>query len=353
MLSVFLKFILISKMSIFRNKSRWEISSWAFLYIFFTIKMKLDIAIDKYLKYREYVQKVEYNTLLKDRGALYRFHEYMFTKKSYVVDLDEIVVDDIIEYCEFLWKTEFRFWRKNWLKSTLAHNTQVVHQLAIRRFFKHCFLFKETENNLYLMPVAKIKKKAVPSLTHDEVQKFFEIAKQNKVHILAVRDELMLRLAYFTGLRKNEIVSLTFDQILWDSQFQIIWKLCRTRTVYFDEDSKIKQLALELKYLYMKENLKDVWADYVFRSIAKNCKGELLWRTSLYWMIKEYWKKLWIKKKITLHSFRHTFATTLLERGVDIRQVQILLGHQNISSTQVYTHISENKLKECCSLLHL
>lgn len=129
----------------------------------------------------------------------------------------------------------------------------------------------------------------------------------------------------------------------------------RKRTVFFDDESRIKQLALELKYLYIKNENKRVHKedkDYVFLIVAGQDRGKQLGRGGVFALLNEYKKRLGITKKVKLHSFRHTFATTLLNNGADLREVQLLLGHQNLNSTQVYTHISMNKLKSCASLLH-
>lgn len=317
--------------------------------------MKIDFALEKYLKYRRYVEKVSKNTLLLHKGALSRFIQFLFVKRSEIPELDEIWLDDLIEYCEYLETAEFA--RGKWYgkKINLSHNTQVAHQHCIQKFFKRCYVSRMMDAEIYHIPVAKFKPNEIVYLTHQEVESFFEITKSAKNQIKRVRDELLFRIAYFTGLRKTEILNLTFDQLLENDQFQIQGKMDRKRTVFFDDESKIKQLALELKYLYTKNENKRVHKenkDYVFLIVAGQDRGKQLGRGGVFALLNEYKKRLGITKKVKLHSFRHTFATTLLNNGADLREVQLLLGHQNLNSTQVYTHISMNKLKNCASLLH-
>lgn len=114
----------------------------------------------------------------------------------------------------------------------------------------------------------------------------------------------------------------------------------RKRTVFFDDESKIKQLALELKYLYIKNENKRVHKedkDYVFLIVAGQDRGKQLGRGGVFALLNEYKKRLGITKKVKLHSFRHTFATTLLNNGADLREVQLYCLDIRISTPPKYT----------------
>lgn len=343
--------------NIYKQRQEMESKGREIFYLFcFLIKMKIDFAVEKYLKYRKFVEKITTNTLKLHRGALTRFVQFLFVQRSEIPDLDEIWLDDVIEYCEFLETAEFSRWRGYWKKIHLSHNTQVTHQHCIQGFFKRCYVSRLMNAEIYHIPIAKFKKTELSYLSHDEVEQFFEITKTSRDPVKRVRDELLFRIAYFTGLRKTEILNLTFDQILEDGQFQIQWKMDRKRTVFFDSESKIRELALELKYLYIKnENKRRVQEekDYVFLITAWQSRWRKLWRGWVFVLLDDYKRKLWISRRLTLHSFRHTFATTLLNNWADLREVQLLLWHQSLNSTQVYTHISLDKLKGCAALLHL
>jgi len=183
--------------------------------------MKIDFAIEKYLKYRKFVEKISTNTLKLHRWALTRFVQFLFAERSEIPDLDEIWLDDLIEYCEFLETAEFTRGRWYWKKIHLSHNTQVAHQHCLQKFFKRCYISRMMNSEIYHIPVARFKKTELSYLSHDEVEQFFDITKTSRDPIKRVRDELLFRIAYFTGLRKTEILNLTFEQILEDGQFQI------------------------------------------------------------------------------------------------------------------------------------
>ena len=320
--------------------------------------MELDIAIQKFFRYRAYVQKVSQDSKSLDKSALTRFHQFLFTKYSRVVDVAEISFDDFVDYSEFMGTHEFNRWRSFAKKVKLSHNSIVKHQQIVRLFLKWCFFNKFTDNDFSFLKVWNIKRLENASiLSHDEIKRFFEEAENNECKIVWIRDSLLFRVAYYTWLRRREILNLTFEQLLSDDQFQIIGKRASTRTVYFDEESKIRQLALELKYLYSKHIKSDIyfWNDFVFRSLSYSTCWKKLSSWSIYFVLMNYKKKIWIdpKRRLTLHSFRHTFATTLLENGANIREVQILLGHSSLATTSFYTHIPAEKLKSCSTLLHI
>ena len=135
------------------------------------------------------------------------------------------------------------------------------------------------DSEIFNIPLGKFKRTEISYLTSEEVQNFFDITQTAKNQIKKIRDELLFRIAYFTGLRKSEILNLTFDQLLDNDQFQIQGKMERKRTVFFDNESKIKQLALELKYLYIKNEDKRIHKedkDYVFLIVAGQDRGKQL-----------------------------------------------------------------------------
>lgn len=326
-----------------------------FIYIFFNDKMKLDIAIQKYIKYRTFIQKLSSNCVIADNGALRRFNEFTFTKYSYIPDLEEISLDDFIDYAEVLSNSTFHRWKYGAKTCRLTHNSICNHQRRIRAFFRWCYYNQFMKQDFSRLQTGRVKKQeSVSILTHEEVKQFFEVARTKKRKFIAVRDELLFRIAYFTWLRRNEILNLKFEQLLSDEQFQIVWKMAKSRTVYFDEESKIRQLALELKFQYEKNFWND-GNDYVFRALSTRCTEEHIGRSTIYLMLIDYKNKIWIDphRRLTLHSFRHTFASTLLENGANIREVQVLLWHSSLKSTAIYTHISTDRLKACSSLLHL
>ncbi|MDR0283177.1 MAG: tyrosine-type recombinase/integrase [Candidatus Peribacteria bacterium] len=128
------------------------------------------------------------------------------------------------------------------------------------------------------------------------------------------------------------------------------------RTVFFSEESRIRDLSLKLKALYSifpEEKKKHTEGkDYVYLSVAGQSRGKKLSHCIIEYMVKKYTKNLKIKKKVKPHTFRHSNATSLLSKGAEMRMVQILLGHRSITTTQMYTHLSEGVLRQTAQLLY-
>lgn len=318
--------------------------------------MKVKSAINQFLKYAIHLEKKADSTLEHYKTATTRFAGYLSEFYWEDLELSAITLDDMINYAERLDELEVEsgFSKR---KRKLNHNTKVALITTIKTFFKWCKQCKYDCLEYDLIPIAKQERNELCYLTHSEILAFFDIAQKEKKETIRLRNELFFRVAYFTWLRKWEILNLTFDELLSGHQFQIIQKFKRKRTVFFDDYSKIREIALQLKALY---NIKPKHQihyheqkDYVFICLNDPKRGKKMERGAANVLLERYREALWIKKKVTIHSFRHSFATTLLERGRDIREVQILLWHATISSTQVYTHIAESKLKESAACLRL
>lgn len=317
--------------------------------------MLISEAVAKWLRYSKYVLKRWEGTLYLYRWCTERFLKFLEEKRK--LNIEEIELDDIIDYAEYIDNITFSYGRGYAKNLHLKHNTQIRHIAILKQFLKWCCYSKiDTNIEFNLIPIWHYNRTEVNYVTHDEILQFFKLCRQEKDPLIAIRNELFLRFAYFTGLRRNEILNLTFDDVLSDSQFQVQGKMCKKRTVYFDEESEIRQFALQLKaYYFMRQDKfkHKEEKDFIFLNIAKCNSGTQLGRQWISRFIDLYKKQLWIKRKITIHSFRHSFATTLLENWVDIRQVQVMLWHSSIQSTQIYTHISQIKLRESVKLLHL
>ncbi len=151
---------------------------------------------------------------------------------------------------------------------------------------------------------------------------------------------------YATGLRVSELVELKMEDLELDEGFiYVMGKGGKRRMVPTGE--------IALKYLLIYLNLREEFFGgkgnpFVFL----NYKGELLTRQGLWKIIKGYGKKIGIADKLTPHTLRHSFATHLLERGADLRSIQIMLGHSRISTTQIYTHIAAERLKRIWERFH-
>lgn len=317
--------------------------------------MKINEAAAKFIKYAEHLEKKSASTIEHYHTSINRFQSFMSGYGE--IEIEDVKIDHILDYAAYLDELEVYVGTNRTRKIRLSHNTKVALIWTIRSFFRRCRIIDLKTIPYEAIPVSKQKRNEICYLTAEEILSFFHLAQQEKKETIRLRNELFFRFAYYTWLRKWEILNLTFDEVLQGKQFQIIQKFDRKRTVFFEKESKIRELALQLKTLYTLKPKHQIHyheeKDYIFICLNDYKRGKKRGKSGANVVIENYRKKLWIKKKATIHSFRHSYASVLLERGVDIRQVQVMLWHATIASTQVYTHISEKKLKSAVELLHI
>ena len=163
-----------------------------------------------------------------------------------------------------------------------------------------------------------------------------------------LRDKAILELLFSTGLRVSELCSLDNDLDLKIDEFSIRGKGGKVRVIFLSEDAKRALRA----YMKMRKDMDEA----LFIQLSKNKKGEIeslrLSRKAIERIVKEYAIKAGISKKVTPHIIRHCFATDLLSNGADIRSVQMMLGHSNIATTQIYTHVTDKQLREVHKKFH-
>jgi len=225
-------------------------------------------------------------------------------------------------------------------KKLITHRTQNYYIIALRGFLG--YLTKKNIKSLApeKIELAKTKDRVIDFLTIEEVR---EIIKSADGEALAQkRDKAILILLFSSGLRISELTRLNRDQInLKKREFSVIGKGSKIRIVFISEEAR----DIIQKYLEKRTDVDPA----LFVRIVKN-PGEhsnlRLTPRSIQRMIKKYTAKAGILKKVTPHVLRHSFATNLLQNGADIRSVQSLLGHSSISTTQIYTHVTNEKLKE-------
>jgi len=179
----------------------------------------------------------------------------------------------------------------------------------------------------------KIQKKLPSTLSENEVEKLLKAPKDK--NIIELRDKAMLEMLYATGMRISELVNLKEVNVEKNRQVvKVLGKGSKERLIPFGDEA----LDSLQKYL-LKRNSRNI---YIFL----NNRDNKLSRVGFWQRVKIYLKRVHLKSDITPHTLRHAFATHLLNRGADLRSVQLLLGHSDLSTTQIYTHIAKQRLSE-------
>lgn len=233
---------------------------------------------------------------------------------------------------------------------TLKKKTQNYHLIALRAFLKYIAKRGIQTLSPEYIELAKVGERHLDLISHNELKRLMEapLQEKDKNSTKALRDKAILELLFSTGLRVSELCSLSRDMDFRADELSVRGKGEKIRVVFLSAEAKD---AIK-KYLDKRTDVNDalfVKADGKERAE----KEELaLTRRSIERIVKEYAVKAGISKKVTPHVIRHCFATDLLSNGADLRSVQMLLGHANIGTTQVYTHITDTQLKKIHKEFH-
>jgi len=228
-----------------------------------------------------------------------------------------------------------------WRVEAGARPRSTARQLSsFRRFFR--FLVREgtvTEDPTAQIAMPKIGRSLPKSLTEDEVESL--LAAPVVSDPLGHRDRTMLEVLYATGLRVSELVNLKHTQVNTNQGvIRIVGKGDRERLIPLGDES-VRWLA-EFVRGPRTEILLERQTDYLFPTR----RGDRMTRQAFWHIIKRYARKAGVQKELSPHTLRHAFATHLLNRGADLRVVQMLLGHSDLSTTQIYTHVARERMKE-------
>lgn len=247
---------------------------------------------------------------------------------------------------------KYRLWLNRSLpgraEENLKKSTQNYHLIALRSFLK--FLSKQDIASLppEQIELSKQSQRTVEFMEADELARLLAIPTKHK-DLISLRDKAILELLFSTGLRVSELANLKIDQVnLERDEFTVRGKGDKPRIVFLSDSAK----AAIKTYLNKRQDP----APYMFvshdRAKIGRAEQKPISPRSVERMVERYAKQAGITKKITPHTLRHTFATDLLLAGADIRSVQSLLGHESITTTQIYTHITNQQLKDVHKKFH-
>lgn len=290
------------------------------------------------------------NTITNYLTDVKLFIEFMKNDLS----VDTITTDDITMITIDRWKTI--------LSETLTPKTSIYYMkrptislqtiqsklTAIKSLLRYLNNYYDTGLNYRRIELKKIKSDYIECLTDDEWRIFFNfIWRYEKYKINALRNQLLVNIGYTSWLRLSEILSLTIDQVMrWETRITGKWN--KTRWVFFTKSTE------ELLDEYLEERGKPIprtgitekQSDFVF--ISHNSwydYGKPIKKNTVCEIIKKYSDTLDLWKRITMHSLRHSYATKLLENWMNIREIQELLGHCDIQTTENYCHVLKSGLK--------
>jgi site-specific recombinase XerD len=239
---------------------------------------------------------------------------------------------------------EFRLWlnRQPGTAGDMKKKTQNYYMIALRAFLK--YLRKNEIESLTpeKIELAKVGGRDLDLITADELNRLMKVPEGDDLQSL--RDRAILELLFSTGLRVSELCSLNSDLDLTRDEFSVRGKGDKVRVVFLSPGAK-KAVA---DYLKKRGDMGE--ALFVGYGIGQD--SARLTPRSIERIVKQHAVKAGITRKVTPHVIRHSFATDLLENGADIRSVQALLGHANIATTQVYTHVTDTRLREIHRAYH-
>lgn len=276
--------------------------------------------------------------------------DYLKYQKNYSSYTIENYSSDILEFLEYLSKenisykevqySDLRFYLMHLKDDKNDTNSSVDRKIsALRGFYKYLVNEGRIDNNIFSLIKGLKKEKKLPRyFEYNELEELFSIPDIGST--LGQRDRVILEMLYATGVRVGELINIKyFDIDFSNKSIVILGKGNKERQVTYGEycDDFLK---LYLEDGYKKLNIKD--QDYIFL----NNRGEQLTERGVRYILDSVIKRTGIEKNISPHMLRHSFATHLLNEGCDLLTVQKLLGHESLSATQVYTHVSTDRLRE-------
>lgn len=301
--------------------------------------MRFEVLKNDFLEYLE----IEKNRSLK---TIKNYNHYLTRLSDYAGDiLVEDIDDDLIR--------KWRLWLNRLGTNTneeLDKSTQNYHLIALRSFLKYCQKRNLKSLTSDKIELANFKRKQVTFLNKEELSRLFN--QPDVKTIIGIRDRTILELLFSSGMRVSELTSLNREQLnLERGEFTIRGKGQKDRPVFLSKE------ATEWLKLYLNRRTDNVTPLFIhyhsgYKKLDNSGDFRRLSPRSIQRLVSKYALLAGITKHVSPHVLRHSFATDLLMNGADIRSVQTMLGHSNIATTQIYTHITDIHLKEVYKKYH-
>ncbi len=291
----------------------------------------MESAIQAFMSYLHNVKKMSENTRLSYERDLHKFQNFL--AELGVCEMSKVSRTNLNSYVLYLEKKKFA-------PATISRN------IASIKAFYH-FLYKEKlvdEDISEELKAPKVEKKIPDTLTVAEVDRLLEAPCANTPKEL--RDKAMLELLYATGIRVSELISLTLPDVNLKMNFVICKDGSRERIIPFGNKARKAVLT------YLETARGALVTDDKEEVLFVNCSGRPMSRQGFWKLVKFYTNRAGIEAEITPHTLRHSFAVHLLENGADLHSVQEMMGHSDISTTQIYINKNRNRIREVYTKTH-
>jgi integrase/recombinase XerD len=291
----------------------------------------MEAHVQKFINFLERDKRLSLNTLQSYKRDIEQYISYLF--EINVTNITNTNKTTVIAYLLHLQK-------KGRATSTISRNLA-----SIRSFYQFLFKNKVIDNDpTSELESPKVEKKLPQILSTQEVELLLDQPKC--LDLKGIRDKAMLELLYATGIRVSELISLNINDINLEMGFIKCNKGTRERTI------PIGSISMAAVHEYLEKSRNFLIQDNEEIALFVNVNGKRLTRQGFWKIIKHYKNQAKINKDITPHTLRHSFAAHLLENGADLRSIQEMLGHSDISSTQIYAQIAKNKIKDVYKKTH-
>ncbi len=286
--------------------------------------------INNFLEFLKNDKKLSENTLQSYRRDIVQYEEYISKKNTDYLNVES---EDIGSYLKYLQKS-------NKKSSTISRSLA-----SIRSFYQYLLRTKViTKDPTDGIQSPKIEKKAPSVLSSQEVELLLE--QPSTEDLKGMRDKAMLEFAYATGMRVTEIISLDIDSVNLDQGFVVCKNGAKQRNI------PLGTMSLKALKDYIEKARPIIIKDDSIKALFVNINGKRLTRQGFWKIVKYYKEQAHISKEITPHVLRHSFATHLLQNGADLKAIQTMLGHSDISSTQVYMQFQDESIKNIYRKAH-
>lgn len=285
----------------------------------------------RYITYLTEVKKASANTVMSYQHDLKRMTDY-FAEQG-ITDVKKVNKTSINSYILYLE-------RQNW---SIATQSRYIASM------KAFFIYLRNENYIDSLPTREIKaphveKKLPDILSVEEMMLLLE--QPDCKTVKGIRDKAMLELLYGTGIRVTELISLRLPDINLDMSYIQCISHKKSRIVPFHDGAKnaLKEYLVHARGILVKDKNEDI--------LFTNYTGEPMSRQGFWKLVKAYAAQAGIKREITPHTLRHSFAAHLVENGADLKAVQEMMGHSDLTSTQIYASMANNRIREVYSRTH-